>query len=102
MSPHQFGDYTIHYDTEDYGERRPRHVIEAVHPGSEEPVGRMTYNAREITRFDIEPGHQRKGLGTAMWGHGQRQKVRPKHSADRTTAGDAWARKVGGRLPRRK
>lgn len=44
------------------------------------------------------------GVGTHMWEHAQKLPVTPKpaHSADRTDAGDEWARKVGGKLPRRK
>lgn len=55
------------------------------------------------TREDVK----RQGLATAL--HLEAQDIagetrgvpKPKHSSFRTTAGDAWARSVGGRLPRR-
>jgi len=68
----------------------------------------MSWNSKGITGIEVPPDHQRKGIASAMWAEGHRLAETergipaPKHSSDRTDAGDAWARSVGGRLPRRK
>ena len=68
----------------------------------------MKWNAKGIQGIDVPPAFKRQGVGTALWNEGHRlaetnAKIpAPKHSADRTNEGDAWARSVGGRLPRRK
>jgi ribosomal protein S18 acetylase RimI-like enzyme len=55
------------------------------------------------TVWGIEVGekHQRKGIGTGMLRHLEGRGVKVKHSELRTNAGDAWAKKVGGHLPKR-
>jgi len=60
--------------------------------------------AGNVDWVEVDPSHQRQGLATKMWEHANEIGVRPspKHSPDRTDKGDAWARAVGGRLPRRK
>jgi len=71
-------------------------------------VAHMAWTSKGIQNIEVPPEHQRQGIGTALWNEGHRLAAeharvpRPKHSADRTTAGDAWARSVGGRVPRRK
>lgn len=71
-------------------------------------LAEMSWNAKGIQSIDVPPAHKRQGVGTALWNEGQRvasenAKVpAPKHSPDRTNEGDAWARSVGGRLPRRR
>jgi len=71
-------------------------------------VGTMKWNAAGVQSLEVPHELQRRGIATALWGEGQRlaqEKKRvaaPKHSADRTKAGDAWARAVGGPLPRLK
>jgi ribosomal protein S18 acetylase RimI-like enzyme len=71
-------------------------------------VGTMKWNAAGVQSLEVSHELRRRGVATALWGEGQRlaqQKkgriVTPKHSAQRTNAGDAWARSVGGPLPRR-
>lgn len=70
-------------------------------------AGNMRWSAKQVRNVMVEPEHQRQGIATAMWNEGHRlaeQNARipkPKHSADRTIAGDAWAKSVGGPLPRR-
>jgi hypothetical protein len=67
----------------------------------------MEWNAKHIMNISVPEGIQRQGVGSALWNEGHRlasENARipaPAHSADRTNAGDAWARRVGGRLPRR-
>lgn len=103
LSSQQFGDYELRYHQEDQGERKPRHVIEAFHPEHEKPVGWLNWygTTGTIHHVGVEEEHGRRGVATAMWNMAQEARPRPKHSADRTTQGDKWARKVGGRLPRR-
>ena len=97
----------FHYDQPDLGESKTTHRIRAYpesNPGFS--VGTMLWNSKGIR--NIESTEPRRGVATAMWNEGHRMaetnaKVpKPKHSADRTTAGDAWARSVGGSLPRKK
>jgi len=61
----------------------------------------------EIANIGVPSDQQRRGVATQMWNEahriaGETRGVRPpRHSPDRTAAGDAWARSLGGRLPRR-
>lgn len=98
VNPRQFGDYTLSYHPPEMGVNV--HTIRAEHEG--QAVGAMvwTRKSHEIHNVHVQPDHQRKGLATAMWNMGQELRPKPKHSPDRTESGDAWARKVGGRIPR--
>jgi GNAT superfamily N-acetyltransferase len=76
----------------------------SVDPGHR-PMSSLSWHHKtgEIKGVYTAPEHQRQGLASALHADaGQRGVVAPKHSADRTTSGDAWARSVGGRLPRRR
>ena len=64
-----------------------------------EPSGR-------VEDMGVNDEHQQKGVGTAMWNHalklhqsGQIPKP-PKHSNYRTPEGDAFAKSVGGKIPK--
>jgi len=61
-------------------------------------------NAGQVDWVEVDPSYRRMGIGRQMWEHAQEIGVRPgpKHSAERTDVGDAWAKSVGGRVPRRK
>jgi len=102
LNPLQF-----HYDTVDTGGSRPMHRVMAVHPATNQEVGGMTWTARHIRNISVADDFRRQGVATALWNEGQRIAAEnpripaPKHSAERTDAGDAWARSVGGRIPRR-
>jgi len=99
VSPIQF-----RYDSGEYGRE---HTINAVNAAGE-TMGEMAWHSKYITHLETFPRFQRQGVATAMWHEGQRMAAenakipKPKHSGDRTTSGDAWARSVGGKLPRRK
>lgn len=106
LNERQFGEYTLRYKPPDMD--MPRHTILALHPKGQATTegryaGSMTWHpgSHEITGVHVDEQHQRQGVATEMWKMGQDLRPRPKHSADRTNAGDAWARSVGGRLPRR-
>jgi GNAT superfamily N-acetyltransferase len=70
-------------------------------------VGNMRWSAKQVRNVMVREDYQRQGIATAMWNEGHRlatenQRVpKPRHSPDRTDAGDAWAKRVGGPLPRR-
>lgn len=103
MDPDKVGQqFNFVHSTPETGGSRKMHKLSETKSGAA-----MVWNNRGIQNIQVPPDHQRRGIGTAMWNEGQRiaeenQKVpAPKHSRDRTDAGDAWARSVGGRLPRR-
>lgn len=95
------------YDQPDLGESKPIHRVRALSQHGGE-LGSMLWNAQGIRNVGVAEDQQRRGVATAMWHEGHRLAAenakipQPKHSKDRTKAGDAWARSVGGRLPRRR
>jgi hypothetical protein len=96
-----YGEYEMRYRQSDQGERRPRHHIETYL--GDEKVGELNWygTTGTVHNIDVEEEHSRKGIATAMWEWGQEMRPKPKHSKDRTDLGDAWAKSVGGPLPRR-
>jgi acetyltransferase (GNAT) family protein len=62
----------------------------------------------QISNIGVPEQFQRQGIATAMYGKakeiaGETRGVRPpRHSPDRTEAGEAWARSLGERLPKRR
>jgi hypothetical protein len=96
----------FHYDTFDVGEPKPLHRVKAF--SGQVQLGTMLWSGKEIRNIGVNADQQRRGVATGMYEHAQglaaeNQRIpAPRHSPDRTAAGDAWARKVGGRLPRRK
>lgn len=98
------GDYELRYSTIETGAAKPQHIIEA-HAPEGHRVGFMSWMGsapHAIERIEVNPSHQRKGLASAMWNWAQENaRPKPKHSRQRTDQGDAWARSVGGPMPRR-
>jgi hypothetical protein len=96
------------YQTVDLGESKPVHQVTAHAGPTGTSVGSMLWTSKELRNVTVSPDQQRRGVATALWNEGHRLAAessgipQPKHSSDRTKAGDAWARSVGGRLPRRK
>ena len=94
------------YDQPDLGTAKPVHRVTALSGSSE--LGTMLWGSKSILNIGTTPGQERRGVATALWNEGHRlasdnaRIPKPKHSADRTKAGDAWARSVGGPLPRKK
>jgi len=86
----------------------PLHRISALAGPTFAHVGTMLWSSKEIRNVTVPEDQQRRGVATAMWEEGHRLATenkripKPRHSADRTTAGNAWAKSVGGRLPRQK
>lgn len=85
----------------------PEHEVQA-HLGEPIGIASMRWSSRGVINIEVDPEHQRQGVATAVWNEAHRlaeenaRIPKPKHSPDRTNAGDAWARAVGGRLPRLK
>jgi hypothetical protein len=96
----------FNYDNPELGTAKTVHRVTAM--TGPRSLGTMLWNSRSILNIGVDPDQARRGVATAMWEEGHRlaeQNARipkPKHSTDRTAMGDAWARSVGGRLPRRK
>jgi ribosomal protein S18 acetylase RimI-like enzyme len=97
LNEQQFAGYSLRYEPAAYPDP---HRIKALDPEGT-PVATLAWDSKQIKNVEVDSAHQGKGLATAMWDMGQEIKPRPKHSRDRTDAGDAWAKKVGGPLPRR-
>lgn len=94
-----------HYDWERKdGDRVVRGTtVEAYHP-DHGTIGKMELaepdenGEREIT--DLYSTVRREGIATALWNHAHSAGLRPRHSAERTDEGDAWAKAVGGKAPK--
>jgi len=78
-----------------------RDVVGAMHWRKKRSGGE---NAGQVDWVEVDPSFRRLGIGKQMWDHAHELGLRPapKHSPERTDAGDAWAKSVGGRVPRRK
>ena len=110
----QFKGYTVAYKGPIYsslygdGQNSETLSVSASHPDHGE-VGHLYWHPRTGTIRDVlvTGEHQGKGIATQMYKTAQEvaattKKVpAPKHSQDRTDAGEAWAKAVGGRRPRR-
>jgi hypothetical protein len=96
------------YDTPELGESKTVHRVQAFAGPTATHVGQIIWSSKEIRNVIVSSDQQRRGVATRMFDHAQGLAASnpripaPKHSKDRTDAGDAWARQVGGRLPRRR
>jgi GNAT superfamily N-acetyltransferase len=92
-------------------ESRPQHELH-VYGGSGNyygSIGQMYWHHKtgEIANINVDERFRRQGVGTALLGEARRvasetRGVRaPRHSPQRTDMGEAWARSLGERLPRR-
>jgi GNAT superfamily N-acetyltransferase len=77
-------------------------IVLADHPEVRGHVGFLHINpdGETIGNIFVAPDHRRKGVGTAMLNYAKQLGVVPKHSSNRTPEGDAWAKAVGGDLPK--
>lgn len=62
--------------------------------------GKGVSDAGTILSVGVAPEMRRKGVASAMWSRAKKKGYNPQHSNFRTGDGDAWARSVGGRLPK--
>lgn len=61
----------------------------------------------KVSGVETHPKHRRQGLASELW-HAAQQHAEstpgvptPQHSPTRTRSGEAWAKKVGGEVPKR-
>ena len=88
---------------------RNQYAGSSVDPGHR-PIGSISWHHKtgEIRGVFVGKEHQRQGIATALLHQasevagGTRGVTTPKHSPDRTDSGEAWARSLGGRLPKRR
>ena len=87
------------YEKPYYDEKRPE--------GSQVGLIRWMHTNGNVQSIEVHPDHRRQGLGTELWDRANqvakdtRGVVAPKHSKERTNEGEAWARSVSPRLPKR-
>jgi ribosomal protein S18 acetylase RimI-like enzyme len=81
------------------------HEITAVADSGQ--VGRLLWNDEdgEISHLHVGENARRRGIATSMWDTAHEEAetrgiTPPVHSSQRTKAGDAWAKAVGGHVPR--
>jgi hypothetical protein len=69
---------------------------------SKRGVGGLTWSkdTGDVTGVSVDTPHQRRGIATHMWAMARDYDPPPRHSADRTDEGDAFARSTGDPLPR--
>lgn len=63
-------------------------------------VSRFWGDVHEPSKILTRPGHERRGIATALFREAQRHDPDLEHSEVRTEKGDAWARKTGDPLPK--
>ena len=87
-------------------EVHPGGVDISAHLGGQQ-VGHLSIDETgRVEDIAVEDEHQQKGIGTAMWNHAVSlyqsgiTNVPPKHSDYRTPEGDAFAKSVGGFIPK--
>lgn len=82
------------------------HVVRAMVNGEHAGAVLWNHKSGEVHNITVHPSYQRQGLATGLWHEAKRvaeqtRGVRsPRHSPDRTDAGEGWARSLGERLPR--
>ena len=77
-------------------------AIEALEHGDRDlPVGHLRFHkdTGRVEGTEVYPAFRRQGVATAMWHEAHARGYELHHSDERTDAGDAWARKVGGPVP---
>lgn len=107
MAAHEsLSDYQFKF--EKVSERGWHRVIAETKDG--DYVGHLKWNSRNnnyIRDVFVEANHRRQGVATAMFNYAHevakttRGVQPPKHSPDRTDDGDAWAKSMGKRIPKR-
>lgn len=83
------------------------HNLDALHDGRN--LGFMEWSDKtgELQNIRVNEDSRRQGVATSLWQKAheladERGITRPVHARERTPEGDAWARAVGGEIPKRK
>lgn len=65
------------------------------------PLGAIRFHAKtgRVNGVFVYADAQRRGIASALWREAHERGYQLHHSDERTAAGDAWARKVGGDVP---
>lgn len=100
--------FSVDYAFKPASGRYGSHTITASVGGND--IGLLSWHPKSgrVMEVNVDASYRRQGIASRMWDEAHRaaarstRVVRPMHSDDRTDAGDAWARSVGGTLPRRK
>lgn len=118
----QFGNYRLRYDPDENNSvaralgggpdnLKPRYHSVVARDQSGAEVGGLVWGRYgtsdipgKIAYIHVEPEHQRNGLATAMYQHALDSGITPspQHSPERSDAGEAWAKHVGGEMPPRR
>lgn len=103
----QFG--ALSYEKGHTPEGDPAHFVGMIgRTSNNQPdfMGQLSWHPEsgEILSLEVKKEHRRKGVATSLYNfaHQTASKqglVAPKHSAERTEEGDAWAKSVGDKLP---
>jgi len=81
------------------GNGTPMHHFVAEKDGKE--VGYTLFEeGGKLDTIDVSEGHQRQGIGTAMWNAAKNHFGSVSHADVRTPEGDEWAKAVGGYRPK--
>ena len=88
------------------GQRPDTHTLSASNASGW--IGHIDWNNRTGAVTNIMTAHKKRGLGvaTTLWDKANKLSAdtgikAPKHSRDRTDKGEAWAKSVGGAIPKR-
>ena len=102
----KYGEYPVLYNRGQTPAGSGRHHRLEMHNSSGASVGQMEWHvdSGRIERLHVDPRYRRLGVATAMNQEANRLAdvsgiASPQHSEQRTVAGDAWARSVGGHMP---
>jgi hypothetical protein len=86
--------------------RHQPHLLLHVGEGNESRGRMVLADTGEVSVVETSPKHRRQGVATSLWEVAQHLHEtmpgfpKPEHSAVRTEEGDAWAKKVGGDVPK--
>ena len=90
-----------------YQQHEGIHNIDTFDSNLKRNLGWMQWRDEDgrIEHISVNNDMRRQGIATAMWNRAhqlseERGIPAPQHSPIRTTEGDAWAKKVGGNIPR--
>jgi GNAT superfamily N-acetyltransferase len=109
LNPQQFT-YAFRQAKPKEMESRPHHELRVYGGGAPMSIGSIMWHHKtgEIGNIEVLSEVRRQGVATSLLGEarriaGETRGVRPpRHSPDRTEAGEAWARSTGDRLPKRR
>lgn len=110
LNKKQFGEMS--YSAGHTPEGDPAHFVAMIGRTPENQpdfMGQMSWHPEsgEIMSLEVKNQHRRKGVATSLYNYAhqvasEKKLAAPRHSATRTPEGDAWAKSVGGNVPKLK